>query len=54
MYKYIYLLVPHWIEVWDKKLDALVSKYDSPFTGSIVFVGLIVITFAAIRNSSRK
>ncbi len=53
MNNYIYLLVPHWIEVWDDKLEALVEKYDSPYTGSIVFVVLLIIMFAAIRNSSK-
>lgn len=53
MDRYIYLLVPHWIEVWDDKLHSFVDKYDSPYTGSIVFVILIVIMFAAIRNSNK-
>lgn len=54
MDRYIYLLIPHWIEVWDDKLESLVEQYDSPFTGSIVFVVIIVIMFAAIRNSSKR
>lgn len=53
MDRYIYLLVPHWIEVWDEKLEALVDKYDSPYTGSIVFIVLVVIMFAAIKSSNK-
>ena len=53
MDRYIYLLVPHWIEVWDEKLEALVDKYDSPYTGSIVFIVLVIIMFAAIKSSNK-
>ncbi|MBQ8132239.1 MAG: hypothetical protein IJ193_07090 [Bacilli bacterium] len=54
MNSYIYLLVPKFIEDIDKKLDALASKYDSPFTGTIIFITIMVVAFAAIRSFSSK
>lgn len=53
MNSYVYLLVPKFIEELDKKLNAFASEIDSPFTGTIIFIGIMVIAFAAIRSFSK-
>ena len=44
---------PKFIEELDKKLNAFASEIDSPFTGTIIFIGIMVIAFAAIRSFSK-
>lgn len=42
------------IEIWDQKLNSLAFKMDSPWTGMIIFVVLLVAAVLAINAFSSK
>lgn len=45
---------PSYIKEWDEKINSLLYKIDSPFTGMIIFIVLLAISFIAIRSYSGK
>lgn len=46
--------MPQFLEDLDKKLNSLAYKFDSPFTGSVVFIVLLAIAWIAIKSYSKR
>lgn len=51
----IYILgIKEQIDIWNEKLNSLASRFDSPWTGMLVFIVLLAIAVISINAFSSK